>query len=93
MSAHADGEFGMIAGANIGFNGYASFYGEFDVVAAISGLGSMAASMDILVRPSANDIAQEVWNSRKESFQSPGTQGKSLSDTEAAAKLAAALSA
>jgi hypothetical protein len=83
----------MIANGNVGFNGYALFDGEFDMVALASAIGSMNANMDLIARPSANDIAQEVWNARVTAFQTAGTLGKSLSSAEAAAKLGAALSA
>lgn len=93
MAASVDGEFDMIADANVGANGYATFEGEFDMIGDLRAIGSMAANMDLLARPSANDIAQEVWNARSSAFQSAGTLGKSLSDAESAAKLGAALSA
>ena len=93
MSAAAEGEFDMIAEANVGLNGYASMDGEFDMIGDASGIGSMAANMDLLARPSANDIAQEVWNSKSIAFQGTGTLGKSVSNAESAAKLGAALSA
>jgi hypothetical protein len=83
----------LTANGNVGLNGYASFDGEFDMIALASAIGSMQANMDLIARPSANDIAQEVWNSRVTAFQSAGTLGKSLSSAEAAAKLGAALSA
>lgn len=89
LSAEAD----MIANGNVATNGYALFEGEFDMVAVASAIGSMQANMDLIARPSANDIAQEVWNARVTAFQSAGTLGKSLSSAEAAAKLSAALSA
>lgn len=88
-----DGEFDLVAQGNVGLNGYATFPGESDLTAAVSALGSMAANMDLIARPSANDIAQEVWNAQSTAFQSAGTLGKKLSDTKAAADLAAALSA
>lgn len=93
MAASVDGEFNLVADGNVGLNGYATFEGEFDVTAAASSIGNMAANMDLIARPSANDIAQEVWNAQSAAFQSAGTLGKKLSDTKAAADLAAALSA
>lgn len=93
MSATLAAEAFWIANANVGLNGYASFDGDFDMIAGISAIGSMTANMDLLARPSANDIAQEVWNAQTAAFQSAGTTGKKLSDAESSAKLAAALSA
>lgn len=93
MAAAASGVAGFTANGNTAYNGTATFAGVFNWTALGSGLGSMAAKMDILARPSAFDIAQEVWNSQKTAFASTGTLGKSISDAEAAAKLGAALSA
>jgi hypothetical protein len=93
MAGLFDAEAEMTAEGNVGLNGYALFDGEFDMTAVASAIGSMNANMDLIARPSANDIAQEVWNSRVTAFQSAGTLGKSLSSAEAAAKLGAALSA
>jgi hypothetical protein len=93
MAATVLGEFDMIGNANVASNGYATFAAEADMIAAASGIGSMSANMDLLARPSANDIAQEVWNARSAAFTSPGTLGRKLTDAEAAAKLGAALSA
>lgn len=93
MSATVQAEADMIAEANVGLNGYATFEGEADMIAAASAIGSMAANMDLLARPSANDIAQEVWNAKTAAFLGAGTMGKKLTDAEAAAALGAALSA
>ena len=93
LEATLSGEFDMIAAGNVASNGYAVFEAEADMVAGLSAIGSMSANMDLLARPSANDIAQEVWNAAKSGLTSPGTTGKALVDAEAAAKLAAALSA
>jgi hypothetical protein len=81
------------ANGNVAINGYATFIGEFGIISDISAIGNMSANMDLLARPSANDIAQEIWNSKVAAFQSTGTLGKSLSSAESAAKLGAALSA
>lgn len=83
----------FIANANVAINGYATFAGEFNMISNISAIGNMSANMDLLARPSANDIAQEVWSSKVTAFQITGTLGKSLSSAESAAKLGAALSA
>jgi hypothetical protein len=89
MAASLDGEFDLIADANVLANGYATFAAEADMVAELGGVGNISANMDILARPSANDIAQEVW-----AFTN-GTQttGEQQAATLKAAKLAAALSA
>lgn len=93
MQATLAAEADMIAENNALLNGSATFAAEADMVAAIAGQGNISANFDILARPSANDIAQEVWNARSAAFVSAGTLGRKLSDAESAAKLAAALSA
>ena len=93
MAATFTGQGFFIANGNVATNGYATFLGEADFTAAITAIGFMSARMDILARPTAFDIAQEVWNSPGSGFLSAGTLGKKLSDAESAAKLGAALSA
>lgn len=89
MAASLDAEADMIAAANVLANGYATFAAEADMVAALGGIGNISANMDILARPSANDIAQEVW-----AFTNGAqTTGEQQASTLKAAKLSAALSA
>ena len=87
------GEFDMTADGNVLSNGYATFAGEFDMTADLRGQGNMSANFDILARPSAFDIAQEVWNGAATGYNGTGTMGKEVQDAKKAAKLAAALSA
>ena len=93
LVATMDAEAFWIANANVALNGYATFALEADMLAAITAIGAMAANMDLLARPSAADIAQEIWNAPRSGYQGSGTMGRVLSDAEKAAKLAAALSA
>lgn len=93
LSAEVLLETDMIANANVAINGYATMLLETDMTANITAIGNMSASMDLIARPSAFDIANEIWNARPADFGNPNTMGKKLSDAEAAAKLAAALSA
>lgn len=74
-------------------NGYATAVVTVTMTAAIRAVGNASASFDILSRPSAFDIAQEVWNAQKAAFAGAGTMGAAQSEAERAAKLAAALSA
>ena len=87
------GEVDMIADGNVLSNGYATFAGEFDMTGDLKGQGNMSAGFDILARPSAFDIAQEVWNGAATAYAGTGTMGKEVQDGKKAAKLAAALSA
>jgi hypothetical protein len=93
MAATLAAEADMIAAANVYANGYATFEAEADMVANLTATGNMAANMDILARPSAFDITQEVWAASTAAFTAAGTMGKAQADAVKAAKLAAALSA
>lgn len=89
LAAEAD----MVCAANVLANGYATFEAEADMVANLTATGNMEANMDLLARPSAFDIAQEVWAASTSGYTVAGTMGKAQSDTLSAAKLAVALSA
>jgi hypothetical protein len=93
LAARMEAETFWVAQANVAMNGYATFAAEVDMIAALAAIGGMSANMDLLARPSAADIAQEVWNAARSGYQSPGSMGRVLSDSEKAAKLGAALSA
>jgi hypothetical protein len=93
VAATFAGEFDLIAEGNVLSNGYATFAGEFDMTAAITAQGNMEANFDILARPSAFDIAQEVWNGAATGYNGDGTMGKEVQDAKKAAKLAVFFSA
>jgi hypothetical protein len=93
MEATFSGVADMICAANVYANGYATFEAEADMVANLTATGNMQANMDLLARPSAFDIAQEVWAANTSGYTVAGTMGKAQSDAVKAAKLAAALSA
>lgn len=78
---------------NVLLNGYVTFALEIDLTADLRGRGNVAAVFDIPGRPTAFDIAQEVWAAQQAAFTTTGTMGKAQSDAVSAAKLAAALSA
>lgn len=52
--------------------------GEGGFTAAARGIGSMAVAMDAGSRPSAFDIAQEVWQSQKANYNAPNTMGNAV---------------
>lgn len=56
-------EFSATVAANVLSNLYATFAVEADATAALRAQGGVSAVFDWVSRPSANDIAQEVWNS------------------------------
>jgi hypothetical protein len=93
MAATLAGEAFFTAQGNVLLNGSATFAGEFHMIADLRGTGNMEANFDILSRPSAFDIAQEVWNGVATGYNGTGTMGKEVQDAKKAAKLGAALSA
>jgi hypothetical protein len=78
---------------NVLFNTSATFAAEADMTVDLRATGNMSANFDILARPSAFDIAQEIWNAQASGYTGTGTMGKEVQDAKKAAKLAAALSA
>lgn len=93
MEATFEAEADMTCAANVFANGYATFEAEANMTANLTAIGNMEANMDLLARPSAFDIAQEVWAAATSGYTVAGTMGKAQSDAVNAAKLAAALSA
>jgi hypothetical protein len=93
MAGTLAGEADMTCDANVFANGYATFAGVGDMVVDLRGIGNISASFDVLARPSAFDIAQEVWNGAATAYTGTGTMGREVQDAKKAAKLAAALSA
>jgi hypothetical protein len=93
MAAVFAGEADMIVAANVFANLSATFAGEADMAVDLRGIGNISANFDVLARPSAFDIAQEVWNGATTAYTGTGTMGREVQDAKKAAKLAAALSA
>jgi hypothetical protein len=93
MAGLLEAEADMIGNANVYFNGSATFQTVADMIAALGATGNITANMDLLARPSAFDIAQEVWNGAATAYDGAGTMGRRLNSADKAAKLAAALSA
>lgn len=65
-------------GANMAANMAATLQGELTATFAPSARGNMAVAMDAGARPSAFDIAQEVWQGQAATYTSPGTMGARL---------------
>jgi hypothetical protein len=63
MAAALAPEFSVTAAANVLSNMAATFTVAAAFTASLRATGSMSAVFDWISRPSANDIAQEVWNS------------------------------
>ena len=55
-----------------------------DGVGSIRATGNISSTVDIIAKPSAFDIAQEIWNAQTTGYTSTGTMGKALNDAGAA---------
>ena len=71
-----DAEVGKTLGASL--QGTGSFSGDARMVAMLS------ASIDAGARPSAFDIAQEVWQGSKAAYNTPGTMGNAVNSAGSA---------
>jgi hypothetical protein len=69
--------------ANVGANMYVTFQGEGFAAWDARAKGNMTVVMDAGARPSAFDIAQEVWQGATTSYNNPGTMGEALNDAAA----------
>ena len=69
--------------ANVGANMYITFQGEGFAAWDARAKGNMTVVMDAGARPSAFDIAQEVWQGATTSYNNPGTMGEALNDAAA----------
>lgn len=72
------GETSVTLSPEMGASLSATLYGEGDMLVSARGIGSMNTTMDAGVRPSAFDIAQEVWQSQKTAYNATGTMGNAL---------------
>lgn len=62
MAASLAVDVDMTANANLRANAFATFAVDVDMTAGLGATANMAAVFDLVGRPSAVDIAQEVWN-------------------------------
>lgn len=85
MAVSYDVEATMSVNANILGNIYVSFQPEATMTVDLKAIGNMAVSFDILARPSAFDIAQEVWNASAAGYNNAGTMGEKVNSAGSAA--------
>ena len=78
MAATVSGEGTLIPDAELGLNMRASLQGLGSLSGDARTILSMSAKIDAGARPSAFDIAQEVWQGKKEIYNSPGTMGNAV---------------
>lgn len=65
-------------GINAAYNMYCTLIGEGNLTPDLKAKAWMWATMDAGARPSAFDIAQEIWQSQADQYESPGTMGEKL---------------
>jgi hypothetical protein len=84
LAATLQGEGQFNASGQMGAAMYATLTGEGNFSATITALGNMAANLDAGARPSAFDVAQEVWQSQAAAYNAAGTMGQKVNSSGAA---------
>jgi hypothetical protein len=78
ISATVTGVGTLTADSEMGATLAATITGIGTLTGTTKGVGSMGAVIDAGSRPSAFDIAQEVWQSQKAAYNAPGTMGNAI---------------
>jgi hypothetical protein len=78
MAATVSGEGTLTPNAEVGKTMWATISGEGTLTGSPRMIVVMSAKIDAGVRPSAFDIAQEVWQSQKTAYNAPGTMGSGV---------------
>lgn len=78
MSATVSGEGTLTPNAEVGKTMGATVVGVGNLSGDARNIVSMAATVDAGARPSAFDIAQEVWQGQKSQYNAPGTMGNAV---------------
>lgn len=73
----------LTGSANVLLNGYSTLNVDIDLTSSIRATGNLSSNIDWVARPSAFDIAQEIWNSAATSYNIAGTMGRKLNDAAA----------
>lgn len=80
LSATLTGEGSTTFNGHMGSHATATLTGEGSLTGTPRGIGSASVVMDAGSRPSAFDIAQEIWQSKKTAYNAPGTMGNALNN-------------
>lgn len=78
LSGVFQGETLTTLGPQMGASLYTTVVGEGTMSINARGIGAMSVQIDAGSRPSAFDIAQEVWQSQKTAYNATGTMGNAL---------------
>lgn len=78
LSVTMPGEGSTVFNGQKGGTLFVTMVGEGSLTAAARGIGSLSVAFDAGARPSAYDIAQEVWQTQAAAVNSTGTTGNKL---------------
>lgn len=84
MAATVSGEGQLTATGVMGATRSAVLQGETTLTALLAAVGKMRANLDAGARPSAFDVAQEVWQSQATAYNATGTMGAKVNAAGAA---------
>lgn len=80
LAANLDAETTYTVVGNMVANIYAELDVEGSLTCDLKATGNLSTDFDILARPSAFDIAQEVWNATASGYNNVGTMGEKVND-------------
>jgi hypothetical protein len=85
LVATLEGEGSIDPQINAAYNMVIALLGEGNITPALKALANMSATLDAGARPSAFDIAQEVWQARASSYNASGSMGQQINNVGAGA--------
>ena len=81
MHATLSGEGTLTPGINAAYNMYCTLIGEGNLTSDLKAKAWMWATLDAGARPSAFDIAQEIWQAQASQYNSEGTLGNKVNES------------
>jgi hypothetical protein len=81
MQATLSGVSTLSPGINAAYNMYLTMIGEGNLTPALKAKAWMWATMDAGARPSAFDIAQEIWQAQASQYNATGTMGSKVNSS------------
>lgn len=81
MTAIISGEGTLTPDANLAFNMYCTLIGEGNLTPDLKAKAWMWATLDAGARPSAYDIAQEIWQAQASQYNNAGSMGNKVNES------------
>lgn len=81
MHATLSGESILTPGINAAYNMYCTMIGEGNLTPDLKAKAWMWATLDAGARPSAFDIAQEIWQAQSSQYNNSGTMGEKVNSS------------